>query len=447
MILLVYFAAIASWAFDYRSESAGAGAAIQTVFFALFFGFSATFLLMVGRVCADLPQLKLIVGAITIFLLVGTFTGLFHGQSFYAIFVSSIPSLVYLTATYITVKACLYTGGSKRFLTGLIVLCGVYAITKAIIFAATYGINLSTVRYQILGSSTIACLGLMTMILYFKFTMKEFLIVFLNLLLILLSVTRTMLILPFVQSILYLLDINSTLRNRRVFTYTPVIITLVALVIGGDILLGTGLTDRWISRLGVAEQLGEDVTELTRVAEARYMREEWLASPSQVFFGNGMSSETRLAGPEGALAAMILGNNYDVHSLGFGHHQYWSLVYISGVFGMPLLLLYGFQAFQAALTLRRYGYVPPSHIHIAKLTCWGAMIMLGTFAYGFLAAFSGDRGLSLWLGVGTGLFIAGSKLLARYKVKRPGRRAVAAKRRYAASITGSMNRAGVINFQ
>lgn len=411
----LYFGAMASFAFDFRSEAAGAAMLQQSVFMAFFIIFSVSFVMISKHKFGSIFEFNAIAIPVLVFAFAGSFSGLLAGQPFYAILVNFIPSLIYLICTFLTIKAVRMTKGSRQLFDGLVLICGIYAVTKAIIFISGNGLDLSSVRYQVLGSSTIACLALLVMSIYLRTSFMEMAVSVTNLALILASVTRTMLILPLAQAAVYVFDWRSTLKNRRIYAGLPFAMSIIFVILAGDILLNTGLVDRWVTRLTVAQQLGDDVTKLTRIAEVRYMQEEWLASMQQTIFGNGIAAVTRLTGPEGALAAMIVGNNYDVNSIGFGHHQYWSVLYISGLFGAPLIAVYIWLAVKAALVLRRCDRVPSSEMYLVKLTCWGAMIILGTFAYGFFASFGGDRGFSLWLGIGTGLLIAGSRMLMPYR--------------------------------
>lgn len=405
--------------FDFRSEGAGAAAAIQGTILSFYCFFIATIFYLYRSRFSVLPSARMLIFVSAGFLIESAFVGFFRGQALYPIFVNVIPIFLYASSAYVTAQVFILKAGEPAFTSALKWLCLLFVVSRVLIVLSTSGVDLTSIRYQILGSSTIAALGLIFVALVSRITKLDIAIILANLSLVLLSVTRTLIVVGAAQSLILAPTLIAHIRSkgflRRIFAAC---LMLVA-VIGTDFLLGTGQSQRWLERLFVASDVGMDPTRLTRVAEVDFMRQEFGSSFSQTVFGNGLAAETSLIGPSAVLAAMIVGSeNIQGHGFGFGHHNHWSLLFIGGLLaGGPLLILQFFHAFKALTFQWDTRTNKVQFRKIKELGTWGGTIVIGTVAYGFYAGSFGDRGTSLWYGIGSGLLIGAQTLHSRHKLK------------------------------
>jgi hypothetical protein len=136
------------------------------------------------------------------------------------------------------------------------------------------------------------------------------------------------------------------------------------------------------------------------------MLQSFQSSAETVLFGNGLAAVTSLTGPDAVLAASIVGQqSVSLHSVGFGHENYVSILFVAGVFGgCGLLLLQFLNGCQSLLLIRRIESGNwKDREAAARVGLWGALIVIGELTYGLFGGTMGDRGISLWFGIGTGM--------------------------------------------
>lgn len=419
-IIYIYFLIFFPFVFDFRSESAGAAAIIQGTILLFYCIFLVTIFYLYSSRFSVLPSARALIFVSTFFLIESAFVGLFRGQALYPIFVNVIPIFLYASSAYVTAQVFILKAGDPAFTSALKWLCMLFVISRVLIVLGTSGVDLSSIRYEILGSSTIAALGLIFVALVSRITKLDIAIILANLSLVLLSVTRTLVVVGAAQSLILVPTLIAHIRSKGFLKRIFAAFIMLAAVIGTDLLLGTGQSQRWLERLFVASDVGMDPTRLTRVAEVDFMRQEFSDSFSQTVFGNGLAAETSLVGPSAALAAMLVGSgSVQFHSVGFGHHNHWSLLFIGGLLaGGPLLFVQFSHVFNSITFLWK---TRSTNLHFRttrELGIWGSTVVVGTVAYGFYAGSFGDRGTSLWYGIGSGLLIGAQNLHSRYKSRR-----------------------------
>lgn len=402
---------MAPLAFDFRSAGgAGSAAVFQGILLALYLAFSLLFLFHAKKKIRI--QGSLISGGIVAwFCLMGVIVGFIKGQPFYTIFTNSIPVLLFAFSSYFTFRAVNEARNIGLLFNRLKWLCGLFLISRVLVVAFSTGIDLSTIRYEILGASINAGLGLIALRLLFRPAIIDLVLIVLSLGLVLLSVTRTQLVVMGAQFLVYLRTASIVFTKKLVIRLALISSFLLVTVVT-DQLLQTGLTDRWLERLLVSSEQGVDPTLLMREAEVEFMRGAILNSPTEFLFGNGIAAETSLVGAAADAAAQIVGEgSVDFHMSGFGHEFYLSILFVSGVLGgLPMLILLFRQAFDAISFLALCRRAANVQKDVVELGAWGATIVIGMVAYGFLASPMTDRPTSLWYGIGIGL-LAGCRRL------------------------------------
>lgn len=390
-----YFLMVAAWVLDFQSAGQGQGLAIQAVWLSLYLLGLLLFLVTDrhrGLQIRGLPPL-LLCGAL--YLTVAITTGLNYDQPIYPLMRNGASVFVYLSGAYATARVVM-THDSTTLRKLLALFCAVYAVTFFVIFAiASGGINFSTIRYQIIGTSSIAALGYVTLTLLFRLTYVELAALMANLVILLIAVTRTFLF-SFAAQILALL-----IEFRRVFTPRLVVVGLAGIIVFmGVSQFGGGQVVRWEDRL--AGRDSHDVgyqTYFTRIEEWQYMYDDWTSTAPRFMFGAGLAAQTKYHNARAA------GGNEE-NMIGFGHNQHLSLLFDAGlVGGMPILLVQFLQAALSLRFLRRVAQYRGRRSDMLFLGAWGATIVLGNVAANFLAASFVLRGLALWYGIGTGLLL------------------------------------------
>jgi hypothetical protein len=445
---IFFVLSMAPLAFDFRSQDgAGAAAAFQGTLLALYLICSAMFIyLSRKRVRTQGSLISIFI--VGWFCFTGVLVGCIRGQPFYTVFTNSIPVLLFAFSSYFTYRAVNEARNIGFLLKLLKWLCGFFLIARVFTIAVTSGIDVSTIRYEILGASINAGLGLIALRLLFRATLIDFLLILLSLGLVLLSVTRTQLVVMVTQFLVYL-RVASIVFTKKFVLRVALISSFLLITVVADQLLQTGLADRWMDRLFVTSAQGEDPTLLTREAESAFMQGAILNGPSEFLFGNGIAAETSLIGAAAEAAASIVGEgSVDFHMSGFGHEFYLSVLFVAGVLGgIPMLGLLFWQAIQAVSFLPLCRRAPNVQKDIVQLGTWGATIVIGMVTYGFLASPMTDRPTSLWYGVGVGL-LAGCRSLVigqsrksntrAWKVRSPNRRKIAAACLAASLLSGSI---------
>ena len=392
---LAYALMVAAWVLDFQSEGQGQGLTFQAIWLSLYLLGFILFLVsdrQRGLQIRGLPSL-LLCGAL--YLTVAIASGLGYDQPVYPILRNGISVFIYLSGAYATARVVM--SHHPAMLRKLLALfCMVYAVTFFLIFEyKSGGINLSTIRFQIIGTSSIAALGYVTLTLLFRLTYVELAAMIVNLLILLIAVTRSFLF-SFAAQILPLL-----LEFRRVLTPRLVLVGLAgAAAFMAVSQFGAGQVVRWEDRL--AGRDAKDVgyqTYYTRLDEWQYMYDDWTSTGPKFMFGAGLAAQTKYHNVRAAGGA-------EENMIGFGHNQHLSLVFDAGLFGaLPLLVLQFLQGALALRFLRRTAMVRGNRSDVLFLGTWGATIVLGNLAANFLGAGFALRGSALWYGIGTGLLL------------------------------------------
>lgn len=383
-----------AWLFDFQASSAGQGLAIQAIYLAIY---------LVGLFLSALPRLgggarisglSLLVMLGALYLALGTLSGLGNPNT-YALARNAVGVFVYLSAAWATARVTTEAPPAKLRAV-LAWLCLPYAIMMFLIYKYTAGgIDFTRVRYQVIGASSVASLGLLVTYAAFRLSPVQLATIALNLAILLVSVTRTFLVVLAAQG-LVLLSGARGLISRRLFVALIGIVVLV----GGAIVFGSDQLLRWQDRLGGQGQFSDrDQTVFTRMTEWQFMFESWTQSLSNFMFGSGFNAATQY------FESMELGGRAQ-STIGFGHNQHLSMLFNGGLLGgAPLLVLMTWFVIRAVRFLRAAPRAQRPDSDIIFLGAWGATIVIGIFASDFFSASFGMRGQALWYGIGTGLLL------------------------------------------
>lgn len=406
-ILRIFAICILIWALDYKAASSGAAAALQGSILGFFIiaAFFLTIFSLKQRINAE-PLWVLMLVTI-VFIADSSIVGLSRGQPGYNIFVNLIPSFIYICASAITFMTLRAVKDKNSFLDVLRLACVIFGAVHLLITILTRGaINTSVSRYEVLSAAITPSLAIIAIGLIRRLSKLDFFIIILTLSISLVSVTRTLLIVLAILIASIFIARPNIVVKRSMMKGLSLFGLALLITLALDYASGTGLADRWVQRITVSGKAGVDPTLLTRTSETHFMLESFESSVENTLFGNGLAAITSLTGPDAALAGSIVGKGtIALHSIGFGHENYVSILFVAGVFGGGGLLLVQFlNGFQSLALIRRIerGEFKDREA-AARVGLWGALIVIGELALGLLGGTFGDRDTCLWFGIGTGM--------------------------------------------
>jgi hypothetical protein len=406
-IIRIFALSILIWAFDYKAGSSGAAAGLQGTILIVFI--VASFLLTIFSAWRGVTPgpLWVLILVTMVFLIDSSIVGLSRGQPGYAIFVNLIPSFVYICAGAVTFVTLRTVEDKNSFLDVIRLACVIFGAAHVLIAILTRGaINTSVSRYEVLSGATIPSLAIIAIAMVKRLSKFDFLIIVLNLSVALLSVTRTLLVALAVQIASIFIARPSIAFKQSTIKGLSLISFALLIVLVLDYGSGTGLVDRWVQRLTLSQKVGADPTALTRTAETHFMLQAFESSAESTLFGNGLAALTSLTGPDAAAVARMVGREVvSLHSIGFGHESYVSILFVAGILGggglLLLQVLNGFQSF--ALIRKVENDNSKDNPAAARIGLWGALIVIGELVVGLFGGTMADRDTCLWFGIGTGM--------------------------------------------
>jgi hypothetical protein len=403
----IFAVCIIVWAIDFKSQTSGSAVAFQGALMAVFFVASSFLIVSSLRQHVGAGPLWLLLLATFLFVIESAVMGLLNGQEAYAIFVNAIPPIIFAIASAITYMTLATSPHSTSFLRVLRYACLIFVIVRVMVIAVTRGaINLSETRFEVLSGATIPALAIAAVGFVKPLSKLDIGTFLLNLSITLISVTRTLIAVLAVQIVVVLVVRPSALLKPSTIKGIMIFGASLLIIVGLDLAAGGSLTTRWIERVTVSQQKGADPTSLTRKAEVKFMLGKFAESTDTVLFGNGLAAVTSLTGPDARLAARLVGErSASLHSVGFGHENYVSILFTGGLLGGGGLVFFLFlNGIQSGALIRRFESSDSrEEQNDAHVGLWGALIVIGMIVAGFLSGVLNDRGSALWYGVGTGM--------------------------------------------
>jgi len=415
-VLWLYAISITIWALDFRALRGQSALAYQAPILMVYLSCFVLIVLAASKRGIGIGPLWVFMAVIGLFMIDSSIAGLINGQPAYAIIANLIPLSLYLTAaisTYIVLS--LGSGEAHPILQALRVSCLVSSVGHlAVIIVSRGGINLATSRYEVLSGAVIPSLGIIAVGLTQRVSALDLAVVVFNLVVSLLSVTRTLIGVLAGQVMLVILArpgvLFSPTTRRSGLAFGLILLSLI----GADFVAGTGLAGRWTERLAVHSKFLADPSALIRLAETHFMWDRFKSTPDRLLFGNGLASVTSAIGREDVQAESLVGREAaHIHTTGIGHENYVGILYVAGLVGgggvIVLQFVNALQSFALirTLQLRRLQY----RHYDAHVGIWGGVIVLGILAAGFGAGIFGDRPTMTWLGVGTGILYWARQLM------------------------------------
>ncbi|BEU98980.1 hypothetical protein [Novosphingobium olei] len=342
-----------------------------------------------------MPGLMPFLLAVTVFVAVGSVSGLLNGQQPSDLGRIALPAVLYMATAYATTRVVM-TCDPAALRRLLAVAALAYVISGFVVQRLVNGpIDFETVRFQILGGATIPAIGYLECMALFGLTLTEIGAMGSAFVLLFLSITRTYLMSAAVQLAPLAAGANRLIGPRLIAAIVVVSIFGVGFLVYG----GEGVT-RWTDRLYTQRtSSGEDYTLYTRQSEWDFMIKHFEETTQTLVSGNGFAAVTTYYYPR------EVGGGSE-NSIGFGHSQHLSLLFIAGIAGGGTLLAVQFwQFFNAVMLLIRLARSKFDGSDLLFLAAWGSSIIIGCIVANFFSSIFNSRGWSLWYGVGTGLFI------------------------------------------
>ncbi|WP_083910381.1 O-antigen ligase family protein [Sphingomonas sp. LH128] len=393
-ILIIYAIMISSWILDFKSEGAGQGLAMQAIFSAFYITFAGSFT-VINRSRSKGLSFIILALCTVIFLATAITTSIVYNADIYNTMRNVIPIVLYITAASASYSIVFEMKDNLRALRQCMATVALaYMISAFFVIYFSKGVNFSTIRYEIIGGSIVFGVSYAVMMMRFKLIPIEIIMVFISVLIISLSVTRTWIAVAAVEFMLVLVFV---VKMRPGFIVRIFMVgAVLAIGVATLQLSGVPVLDRWTQRI-FSNQFSVDPTSLSRERQNNSMLDSISQRP---FFGAGLSGESRFW-----LEKNLGGSNEISRAYGFGHNQHLSMLFIGGIFGgLPLLLLQFWQSASAVIFMRKTRWYRESDLVFFGVL--SGLVICGTLAYGMLGGTFGDRELALWYGVGTGLFLA-----------------------------------------
>lgn len=398
-LLIAFYAFLLPIAFDFRAIEAGQASAMTLQ--GVIMGLLLALLINLWRLAGGRMKPATLAGlcATALFVATGWLVGLTRGQQVYEIFRNSLP-LVTFALGLLSVDFLSRSSMSWRQFWIAVLTVALLATLVRIGLVLGRGANLALVRYQILsGASPLLSGYLASLLLFGGWNLRAGLTSAAHLLAVLLSITRTQLLI-FVVDIMVLVAVagRTVLMSRRLWSSAAAASVIgVLLLATSPVLPGDPMT-QWLFRLvGHERQVGADITAITREAEIAYQIAQ-LADECFLPVGCGLGAFTTIDPHAAARAYLITGEGGIRYGYtGFGHNTPISLIYLGGFAGVPLLLFGVASAWTAVRVLLRTVRGGEPHLPASV-----GLAVIGYYVYSLLGGVFGDRQYALFLGVSTG---------------------------------------------
>jgi len=279
-------------------------------------------------------------------------------------------------------------------------------LVNFILVAAINGIDLDTIRYQVLtGGAPIVCASLVSLMLFGGWRPWSVLGSFFYAGLVMISVTRTQVVVAAALVLFALIVAGSRIiRSRTLPVQVFAAFALVGALLVADAVLPSSPLERWTQRLFSAQgHHGYDITAVTRAGETAYQINQLRDSVTGLMFGFGASAQNYFDGANARIVALILGAKEAYWTeTGVGHNNYVGTIYIGGIiFGGALLVLQIISLVNAARVIRSLNN---SHFDAQRTSAVAAMSLgvLAFMTFGFLGGTMGSRSACLMFGLAVG---------------------------------------------
>lgn len=346
-------------------------------------------------------RILIYVAPFVFFLFVGFISGLLREQSLYPLAAKATPLLMFINMVIFVSCYARNNDEQTQLLDTVIFFSISSAIWKVAFIFSHSGLDLNTVRYQIISGSVTIIFAYAVTGLLFERRKLVYIAAVVSLGVVGISVTRTYLVVFALSGLCLILLLPKQHISKTMFRLISVAGILIIVTS-----INPELAERWIFRITTSSDVGFDLTGATRLAEATYQINLLGSDLSGLFFGFGMNAETHFAGKYALLIQDILGDySLDFQGNGYGHIFYVGLIYVGGIFaGGGVILALVIIVILASKELKRVWTISSDEEKYIGL--FGISASLGYIGYGFLGGTWGDRSMSFFFGVAIGLSLS-----------------------------------------
>lgn len=338
-----------------------------------------------------------------LFLLETSLVGMMRGQTFFAVF-RAMPPVLFFPLGLLAISALQNSGQDCRAVWRHVVRASVIALFVQLAMAIfVRGVDLATVRYQVLSGAAPLLTGYAVWALFFGgLSAATMGVIVLHVSVILLSVTRTQVAIGAAAALAAVIGSKGQALNLR--RLGPALLGTMVLLLGivgvGSVLPGAPL-ERWAYRLFEVQGAhhGLDITAVTREGEARYQMSQISSSTSGALFGFGLAAPTKFDSAAQQLVYLILGRKYaDWNESGIGHNNYVGTVFVGGLlFGGALIFMQAVALWQALVGIGRM--VRPTLMPRFGVLIAAPLAYISYLAFGMLGGTLAVRSMSMFMGI------------------------------------------------
>ncbi|WP_156396165.1 MULTISPECIES: hypothetical protein [unclassified Caulobacter] len=283
---------------------------------------------------------------------------------------------------------------------------GIGLLINLILVASITGIDFETIRYQVLtGGAPLVCASMIALLMFGGWRPWSIATSLLYASLVLISITRTHVVIAAVLVLFSLLFAGEkVIRGRALPLQILAVLALVGAVLVADAVLPTSPLERWTQRIFSAqEHHGYDITAVTRAGETGYQIGKLKESVPGLMFGYGASASNFYDGENARIIALLLGKKSAYWTeTGVGHNNYVGTIYIGGIiFGGALLLL---QVRSLLKSISIFRALKKHDLDAHRLASIASMPLgvVAFMAFGFLGGTMGSRSACLLFGLAIG---------------------------------------------
>jgi hypothetical protein len=290
------------------------------------------------------------------------------------------------------------------------------AIIKLVLGFSYYDLDLETVRYQVISGSIPLVFAYGFAGMFSKGRKLAIFSLIMAVIIVVISVTRTYIIVFGVSSFVCLYFYSKT--TSRLFGVLVIVIVGAVLAVALTELVPE-ILGRWNYRLSDSGH-DVDLSAAYRLAETEFQLRRLWSDLTGLVFGFGHAAKSGLAGENVSVIANELGHRaIKWSSIGYGHNFYIGLIYVGGlVAGLPVVVVLYRLLWKGLRQVRRTSASPVDRF----LLIWAVSAFAGYLAIGMFAGIFGDRSMSFFFGVSAGMVLLGMEP-ARHdvdQVSRPG---------------------------
>lgn len=342
----------------------------------------------------------------TAYLLISMGSG-FYWDNPVDVVLRTAPPLVLYASGMFSIGALMASRLDPRLLWPTVIKAAfVGMILQVIMVQMIVGIDFSTIRYQVLtGAAALVSAFVITALFFGGWKPWLAVMAAVHFALLVVSVTRTHVVI-FVAALAYFLAAarERALKVNRIGMMAMGVGTLVLVILLVDSVLPVSPIARWVERFTVVEvsHYGYDITELTRIGEARHQIELLKNSPMGMMFGYGAASPTGMDQETKTVLRFIVGQQEaEWIGQGFGHNNYIGTFFVGGILGGSVLLIMQLWVLTRSFLITRL--LSARHYRIQNPLIISAPV--GYFAYMVLGTLSptlGTRSNALMFAITTG---------------------------------------------